>query len=102
MPVDENSPKVSLTIRVLAWIVVISLGIAAIGAIVGLIIGNHTGLPTSWGVALIAIVALLTIYPVMVYIAFTGRPPKWWKSFDEFADITKPYPPKKQRARKLD
>ena len=83
-------PKVSLTVRILAWFVVLSLGAAAVIAIHHLIVGDRTGLPTTWVEAALGIFGFLLLYPITVYIALTGRPPKWWKSIDDFADITKP------------
>ena len=80
--------------RVLAWIVVLLGGVAIVGAVHGLIVGDHTGLPTDWGSGLIAVIGVLTIYPLFVFVAIRGRPPKWWKAIDEFADITKPRRPK--------
>lgn len=43
-----------------------------------------------WGHAVLVFLGSLLIVPLSFCIAFTGRPPRWWKHLEEAADLKKP------------
>lgn len=82
-------PRVSLTVRILAWVIVFFIGLALFGVFRSLIVGKDVA-PIGWGYAAMVVLGSLLIVPLSIYIAFTGRPPSWWKHIEKATDLEKP------------
>lgn len=74
--VDEPQP-VATWARVLAWIIVASSCVAAIGAVLEL--SRRSLSDVSWWLAAPFVVSAVWVLPLFFIVAFTGRAPRrWW------------------------
>jgi hypothetical protein len=82
-------PKISLTFRILAWVLVIFFSATMFLLAHGLFTGRSRA-SLGMGRALLLLLGALIIVPLVFYIAFTGRPPPWWKYLEYATDLERP------------
>ena len=92
---ELEPPKVSLIVRILAWVIVFSMGLGLVAVFDSLIDGEVVA-SMGWGQAAFVVLGVLLIVPLSICIAFTGRPPSWWKHIERAADLEKPIKPKRR------
>lgn len=85
---DKETPKVSLVLRILAWVIVIFVCLGSAAVIHKLIEGESLR-QMGWGEALATLLGTLLLVPLATSVAFTGRPPKWSQKLDEITDYNK-------------
>ena len=97
MAQPDEHPKVSTFYRVLAWVFVVCSILALASGVMLFRAGQPLSL--SWAEIVLGAMGLLLIVPAAFAVAFTGRPPRWWRFVDESLDIEKVL---KQRVEKRD
>ena len=78
-----------MTIRILAWVLVFFFSLTLILLIHSLLVGKEMG-PVGTGRAFLLLLGFLIIVPLAFHIAFTGRPPPWWKYIEYAMDLERP------------
>jgi len=97
MAQTDEQPKVSTFYRVLAWVFVVFSFLALASGIMLLLAEQPSSL--SWAEIVLGAMGLMLIVPAAFAVAFTGRPPRWWRFVDKALDIEKVL---KQRVEKRD
>lgn len=82
-PPDDPGKKVATFSRVLAWVVVACSVLAAAGWIVTI---RKNGWPSSWGETVLALLSASLVFPLFLFVAWTGRSPRWMTSMENMVD----------------
>jgi hypothetical protein len=83
---DNEMPKVSRFSRALAWVVLLCTVVGGIGAVQAWLRDDW---PLGTAESILGLTGIVLFWPLFGVIAVTGRPPRWWKSFDDALDIDK-------------
>jgi hypothetical protein len=84
-----GAPKVSLITRIGAWFLVLCFSSVLLLIVLHLAKGKAIE-SIGWGRAVLLLLGALIIVPLVFYIAFTGRPPPWWKYLEYATDLERP------------
>lgn len=77
MGVVDEPQRVAAWARMLAWVIVASSCLAAIGFVLEL--SRRSASDVSWWLAVPFVVAAVWVLPLFFIVAFTGRAPRrWW------------------------
>ena len=78
-----------MTFRILAWFLVTCFCLTLFLLILNVLTGKEMA-PIGSGRAVLLFLGLLIIVPLVFWIAFTGRPPPWWKYLEYATDLERP------------